>query len=58
MRFVVVNGEELSKQSMFLPAYTVTDFYDLQPGKVEDSRFELPESYSRGSMAELMGSEG
>lgn len=56
VRFVVVDREELGGQSPFFPAYTITEFYDLQPGEVDDARFDMPDSYRRGSMAELMES--
>ncbi|HSH56915.1 MAG TPA: hypothetical protein VK965_03080, partial [Halomonas sp.] len=56
VRFVVVNREGLGGQSLFFPAYTITEFYDLQPGEVDEARLAMPESYKRGSMAELMES--
>lgn len=53
VRSVMVNRETLAKGRGFMPAYTITEFYDLQPGAVADDRFDLPEGYQRQSMADL-----
>lgn len=54
VRIVVVNRERFTKKSGFLPAYTITEFYDLQPGTVDGARVDLPEGYKRQNLAEMM----
>lgn len=54
VRVVVVNRESLTKKSSFLPAYTITEFYDLQPGVVDDERVGLPAGYKRQSFADMI----
>lgn len=53
VRTVMVNPETLASGRGFMPAYTITEFYDLQPGDVADDRFDLPEGYQRMGMADL-----
>src|SRR3546814_2006949 len=53
VRAVMVNPESLSDKAGFMPAYTITEFYDVQSGDVADERFVLPEGYQRRGMAEL-----
>ena len=53
VRSVMVNRETLAKGRGFMPAYTITEFYDLQPGAIADGRFDLPEGYQRQSMDDL-----
>src|SRR3546814_7133757 len=43
VRAVMVNPESLSDKAGFMPAYTITEFYDVQSGDVADERFVLPE---------------
>lgn len=53
VRAVMVNPDSLSGGSSFMPAYTITEFYDLQPGKIADARFVLPEGYQQRDMADM-----
>lgn len=53
VRAVMVNRKTLASGSGFMPAYTVTEFYDLQAGDVADGRFDLPDGYQRMGMADL-----
>lgn len=53
VRMVMVNRETLAEGGGFMPAYTITEFYDLQPGAIADERFDLPDGYQRRGMAEL-----
>src|SRR3546814_9520250 len=50
VRAVMVNPESLSGKASFMPAYTITEFYDVQSGDVADERFVLPEGYQRRGM--------
>lgn len=54
VRIVVINRKRFTKKSGFLPAYTITEFYDLQPGTVDDERVSLPAGYKRQSLADMM----
>src|SRR3546814_1682357 len=40
VRAVMVNPESLSDKAGFMPAYTITEFYDVQSGDVADERSE------------------
>lgn len=53
VRAVMVNPDSLSGKASFMPAYTVTEFYDVQSGDIADERFVLPEGYQRQGMADL-----
>ena len=53
VRAIMVNPESLSGKASFMPAYTITEFYDVQSGDVADERFVLPEGYQRRGMADL-----
>src|SRR5690606_31959778 len=50
---VMVNPESLAGGSSFMPAYSVTEFYDLQAGEVADDRFVLPDGYKQLDMANM-----
>lgn len=50
---VMVNPEALAGGSSFMPAYTVTEFYDLKAGDIADERFVLPEGYQQLDMANM-----
>lgn len=54
VRVVMVNREALASGGGIMPAYTITEFYDLQPGAVADGRFDLPDGYQQVDMADLM----
>lgn len=41
-----------------MPAYLLTEFYELEPGSVPDERFALPEGYERRSFGEMIGRMG
>ena len=53
VRTVMVNRKTLASGGGFMPAYTITEFYDLQAGDVADGRFGLPDGYQRMGMADL-----
>lgn len=53
VRAIMVNPESLSGKASFMPAYTITEFYDVQSGDIADERFVLPEGYQRQGMADL-----
>ncbi len=53
VRAVMVNPESLSGGSSFMPAYTITEFYDLKPGAIADDRFVLPQGYQQHNMADM-----
>ncbi|MGY0798144.1 DUF4412 domain-containing protein [Lysobacter sp. A286] len=53
VRTVTVNHETLAAGGGFMPAYTIVEQYDLQPGDIDDTRFELPEGYQQMDMADL-----
>ena len=53
VRTVTVNHETLATGGGFMPAYTILEQYDLQPGDIDDTRFELPEGYQQMDMADL-----
>src|SRR3546814_2012239 len=53
VRAVMVNPESLSGEASFMPAYTITEFYDVQSGDVADERFVLPEGRSEEHTSEL-----
>lgn len=55
VRTLMVSPETLAGTSSFMPAYTITEFYDLQPGDIAADRFGLPEDYRRVDMANMMG---
>lgn len=53
VRAVMVNPKSLSGGSSFMPAYTITEFYDLEPGDIADDRFVLPEGYQQRDIADM-----
>lgn len=53
VRSVMVNPESLSGKASFMPAYTITEFYDVQSGDIADDRFALPEGYQQRGMADM-----
>lgn len=53
VRAVMVNPDTLSGEAGFMPAYSITEFYDVQSGDVADGRFVLPEGYQQRGMADL-----
>jgi len=53
VRVVMVNPGSLAGKTGYMPAYTITEFYDVQSGDVPDERFVLPEDYRRQGVADL-----
>lgn len=61
IRIVVVNKgvlESGGNRFVSLPAYTITDFYNLEQGDISDERFALPEGYQERSLADLAAGAG
>lgn len=40
--------------AQMMPAYSITEFYGVEAGPVDDARFALPDDYERQSMAEML----
>lgn len=53
VRAVIVNPDTLSGKAGFMPAYTITEFYDVQSGDVADERLLLPDGYEQRGMADM-----
>ena len=53
VRAVMVNPDTLSGKAGFMPAYTITEFYDVQSGDVADERLLLPDGYEQRGMADM-----
>src|SRR3546814_16783258 len=53
VRAVMVNQESLSDKAGFMPAYTITEFYDVQSGGGADERLVLPGGYQLRELAGL-----
>lgn len=65
VRLVMVDKDQLGSQSApaspfggMMPAYTITEFYDLAPGDIADEQFALPEGFQRQTFGDLMGRMG
>lgn len=58
VRSLMVNPDAFAGKSTFMPAYTITDFYDVKPGDIPEDRFDLPEGYTRQNMADMAGMAG
>mgnify|MGYP006190188831 CR=1 FL=1 len=57
VRSVMVNPDVLAGGDGFLPAYTVAEFHDPEPGAVAEERLVLPDGYRRVDLGEMTGAQ-